>query len=132
MKLSLATKRMIQGICIAAFVIIAGGAVFYRSFEAFPFALGVILTSALNVMKLLMLERNIKKTMDMSDPSRGKNYVRIQFLLRYFLTAAILVIAGLTPFISIWGALFGIFTLQISVVVVRATKLDEGAEQDTV
>ena len=132
MKLSLATKRMIQGICITALVMITGGAVFYRSVEAFPFAFGVVLTSALNAMKLLMLERNIKKTMDMDDPQSGKNYVRIQFLLRYFLTAAVLVVAGLTPFISVWGALFGIFTLQISVIVVRATKLDEDAEQDTV
>jgi len=125
MNLSLPSKRMIQAIGIAALVMMAGGAAFYRSFEAFPFALGVFLTSTLNAAKILMLERTVKKAINMEDPKSGKNYVRIQFLLRYILTAAILVAAGLTPFISVWGALFGIFTLQISVIVVRIMKVDE-------
>ena len=127
MKLSLPSKRMIQVVLITALAMMAGGAVFYRSLEAFPFALGVLLTSALNAGKILMLERTVKRAIDMEDPKSGKNYVRIQFLLRYFLTAAILVAAGLTPFISVWGALFGIFTLQISVIIVRVMKLDGNA-----
>jgi len=122
---------MIMVIGIAALVMMIGGAIFYRSFEALPFALGVFLTSALNAGKLLMHERTVNKTIDMGDPKAGKNYVRLQFLIRYFLTAAVLVVAGLTPFISVWGALFGIFTLQISVIIVRATKLDDSADSDT-
>jgi hypothetical protein len=123
--LSPPSKRMIMVICIAALVIMAGGAVFYRSLEALPFALGVFLTSALNVGKIFLLERTAKKAMDMDDPNTGKNFVRLQFLLRYFLTAAILLVAGLTPFVSVWGALIGIFTLQIAVISIRHTKYDE-------
>jgi len=119
---------MIQVVLITALAMMAGGAIFYRSFEAFPFALGVLLTSVLNAGKILMLERTVKKAIDMEDPKTGKNYVRIQFLLRYLLTAAILVAAGLTPFISVWGALFGIFTLQISVIIVRVMKIDDNAD----
>jgi len=130
MKLSPASGKMIMFIGITALVFMAGGAVFYRSLEAVAFSLGVILTSALNAGKVIMLERTVKKAIDMDDPKTGKNYVRTQFLLRYVLTAAILVVAGLTPFISVWGALFGIFTLQISVIIVRAMKLDDDADKN--
>jgi hypothetical protein len=108
-----------------------GGAVFYRSLEALPFAFGAIVTSALNVVKILMLERTVKKTLDMEDQNTGKNYVRLQYLFRYFITAVVLVIIGLihtrSPihFISIWGALFGVFTMQIAVIITRHTKLEE-------
>jgi len=106
-------------------VIIAGGAVFYRSLEALNFALGVLLSSALNVLKVYLLERTVSKTLDMTDPVMGKNYIRFQYLLRFFLAAAVLVAAALIPFISLWGAIIGIFTLQISVMIVRSMKLSE-------
>ena len=131
MALSLTSKRMICVIGISALVIIVGGAAIYRSIEAIYFALGVILTSALNVFKVFLLDRTVKKTIDIEDPDAGKNYVRLQYLLRYFLTGAVLLGAGLVtnyvkpPFINIWGAVAGIFTLQISVIIVRSMKQEE-------
>jgi len=131
MKLSLPSKRMIQMIALSAVIIMAGGVILclalnaLPSSEALPFALGVFLVSALNVLKVYMLERTVQKTLDMDDVNTGKNYVRIQYLLRYFLTGLILVVAALTPFINIWGAIIGIFTLQISVMIVRAMKFEE-------
>jgi len=131
MALSLTSKRMICVIGISALVIIVGGAAIYRSIKAIYFALGVILTSALNVFKVFLLDRTVKKTIDIEDPDAGKNYVRLQYLLRYFLTGAVLLGAGLVtnyvkpPFINIWGAVAGIFTLQISVIIVRSMKQEE-------
>jgi len=135
MKLLPATRKMIQVITIAASILIVGGATLYfsigtlPSIGALPFALGVILTSSLNVLKILLLERSVKKTVEIEDPNAGKNYIRIQYLLRYFLTAVILLVAGLTPFISVWGAIAGIFTLQIAVIAVRSMKLEESADE---
>ena len=131
MNLSLPSKKMVVVIGISALVIIAGGAAIYRSVEAIYFALGVILTSALNVFKVFLLERTVKKVVDIEEPETGKNYVRLQYLLRYFLTGAVLLAVGLVtayvhpPFINIWGAIAGIFTLQIAVIVVRSMKLEE-------
>ena len=131
MNLSLPSKKMILVIGISALVIIAGGAAIYRSIEAIYFALGTILTSALNVLKVIMLERTVKKVVNIEEPETGKNYVRLQYLLRYFLTGIVLLAVGLVtayvepPFINIWGAIAGIFTLQISVIIVRSMKLDE-------
>jgi len=138
MKLSPASSKMIMVICIAALVFVAGGAVAFVVFDtlasleslpfalkSLPFALGVLLTSGLNIFKVVLLEKTVRKTVEMDDPNTGKNYVRFQYLIRYFLTAAILLVAGLTPFISVWGALCGIFTMQISIIAVRSMKFDD-------
>ena len=129
--MSHASKKMILVIGISVLVLIVAGAIFYRSIEALYFAIGVILTSALNVLKVAMLERTVKKVIDMDEPNAGKNYVRFQYLIRYFLTGLVLLAAGLVsayvkpPFINIWGAVAGVFTLQIAVISVRSMRPDE-------
>ena len=146
-------------VLIAALVIIVIGAVFYRSLAAIPFTFGVLITSGLNIIKLRMLERTVHKVVYMEDPEMGKNVVRLQYLLRYFLTGVVLVAVGLihtyttpapfyssrdayfgvwaalfpngpqsllsAPLISIWGAIAGIFTMQLSVILVRSMKLEK-------
>jgi len=122
---------MILVIGISVLVLIVAGVLIYRSLEALYFAFGVILTSSLNVLKIIMLERTVNKVVGMDEPDAGKNYVRLQYLLRYILTGAVLLAAGLIsvyvhpPFINIWGAVAGIFTLQIAVISVRAMRMDE-------
>ena len=131
MNLSLPSRKMISVISITTLVIILGGVAIYRSIDAVYFALGTIMTSSLNVFKVLHLERTAKKVVSMDQPETGKNYVRLQYLLRYFLTGIVLLIAGLIsvyaspPFINIWGAIAGVFTLQIAVVSVRSMDLEE-------
>ena len=137
MKLSLTSRKMILVICISALIMAAIGIVVclavssIDSMQALYFPLGVILSSALNVCKVILLERAIQKTLDMDDPKAGSNYIRVQYLLRYFLSGVVLVAAGLItkyadpPFINIIGALVGIFTMQISVIIVRSMKIEE-------
>jgi hypothetical protein len=121
---------MIHFVIISALVIMAGGAVFYRSLEALSFAFGVLITSSLNIGKIYLLEYTVKKTVDMGDVDAGKNFVKFQYMLRYFGTAIVLLGVGLThlyspvPIINIWGAVIGLFTLQIAVIIVRMMKLD--------
>ena len=117
---------MILVICVSALIIMAGGAVYYRSLEALAFALGAFLSSALNVLKVIMLERNVLKILDMKDAGEGKSYIRFQYLIRYVLTGALLVAAALIPFINIWGAIIGVLTMQVAVILIRYMKVDEG------
>ena len=93
--------------------------------EAFPVALGVFLSSALNVMKVMLLERTVQKVMDMETAKESKAYVASQYIIRYVLTGVILVAAALTPFINLWGAIAGIFTMQIAVFFIRFMKINE-------
>ena len=128
--LSKLSKKMIQMTGLAALVFMLAGAVFYRSLAAVPFALGVFFPAALNVFKIILLDRTVKKVIEMDDPNRGKNYVRMQYLLRYFLTGVLLLVIGLIhtrtdpPVISVWGAVAGIFTMQLSVIICRSMKYE--------
>jgi len=116
---------------IVALVFIIGGIVFHRSILALYFALGVIITSSLNVAKMYLVERTVNNTLEIENQESGKIYVKLQFLLRYVITIAVLLGVGLInvfvypPFISIWGAIAGLFTLQIAVIIVRHRKLDD-------
>jgi len=156
------SRLMIRMVVVAALVIIVIGAVFYRSLAAVPFALGVMVTSGLNIIKVRMLEQTVRRVVKMDDQEAGKNVVRLQYLLRYFITGVVLVAVGLiqnyttappiyssresyfavwavlfpnapesllsSPFISIWGAIIGIFTLQLSVILVRSMKLEKDGD----
>ena len=114
MKLYGAVKKMTLITGVSSFVIIAAAAVYYCSFLIFPFALGVFLTAALNVLKLIMLERAVERAVNM-EGENAENFIRFQYLLRYLLTALVLLLAAKTPFISLWGAAAGILTLKIAV-----------------
>ena len=115
----------------AALVMIAAGAAVLRSPAAIPFALGVVVMSAVNVFKIYLLERTVNAATDIENIDAGKNYMRLQYLLRYFITGVVLLVFGLLywqeliPEASAWGAVFGIFTMQISIMIVRHLKFDD-------
>jgi len=118
-------------ILASALVIIAIGAVIYRSIDSLYFAIGVIITSSLNVLKIYLLDRSVRKTLEMDNPTTGKLYTSFQYLLRYFLTGAVLLAAAMItlyvepPFINLWGAVAGVFTLQIAVIITRHSKIQD-------
>ena len=154
-----ASKIMMRMVVITGFFLILIGIIIYRSYAVIPFALGVAVTSGLNIIKLRMLERTVYKVVHSDDIEAGKNTVRLQYLLRYFLTGIVLVAVALinnytsppplyserdsylavwaglfpsgpeslltAPFISIWGALAGIFTMQLSIIAIRFMKLEK-------
>ena len=118
----------------AALVMIAASVAILRSPAAFPFALGVIVMSAVNILKIYLLERTVKATAGKGSIDEGKNYIRLQYLLRYFITGVVLLIIGVLyvidriPEAFAWGAVFGIFTMQISLMIVRHMKFEEEDE----
>jgi predicted outer membrane lipoprotein len=112
---------MIKFMVIVALVMIAAGAIFFRSTEAFPFALGVFLTTALNVLKAVWLEHTVNRVAEMEEGQAGSNLVRLQYLLRFLLTGLVMVAAVYLPFIHLWGAVAGIFTFPISAHLLRFT-----------
>ena len=120
----------------AALVMIIAAAAILRSAAVLPFAAGVIIMTAVNVFKIFLLERTVNATVDIDNIDAGRNYVRLQYLLRYFITGAVLLAIGLLfwfekiPEACAWGAVFGIFTMQISVMIVRHMKFEEEQKID--
>jgi len=133
MKISVTAKRMIVGIIIYSLVFIAAGALYYRSYSVFPFAAGILLMAALNCLKVAMLERVVKTVADMDEKKEAGNYVRVQYLLRLLLTGIVLFIAATdkVPFVSLWGAIAGIFTMQTAAFSLKFFPVeDEDTAQD--
>ena len=157
MKLSLISRKITFRIGIAAMVLIAGSFVlsFFVSWlsaiEALLFSAGVLLMSAVNCVKLILLERAARKVSDMNDSNRGKAYAWLQYLLRYFLTVIVAVVAiviislitGESPFAAyntgpspyafrifppiIFGFAAGLLTMQVGIIGARHTKPDEAS-----
>jgi len=94
--------------------------------KAVPFALGVVLMAGLNIAKVHLIERTVRKTVEIEKAGTGKTYIRLQYLLRFGLTAIVLIVAALTDFIDIWGAAAGVLTFQIAAFSLKFMRLEEG------
>jgi len=118
MKLSVAAKKMIFVICIALLVIVAISAIYYRSLNFLPFAAGALLGSSLNVLKIILIERTFDKAPGM-DVKVIKNYTGLQYFFRFILTGAVLMFAALNEYVSLWGAVAGVCTLQVAALAMK-------------
>jgi len=160
-KLDWIAKRMILVILSSAAVMILGGFLFFyfngaaeyftgiraadqtpitRQVTGFNFALGVLLSTALNTWKVFMINKASRRVVsDAGDadviatedgdikaaPKAGKdaaNYVRMQHVIRFGATVAVLLAAALVSFIDIIGAVIGIFSWQIAVYSMKFSK----------
>ena len=104
---------MILVVAVLAVLICLAGLLFYRSTQAIPFMIGVLVSSGASVLKLLLLERMMKQAAN----SKGQypSYkVYLHYFLRFALTAGVLLIAGLVSLPALIGAACGIFTLPLS------------------
>ena len=107
------TQKMILIIAVLAGIICLGGLAFFRSIEAFYFANGVILAAVLNGCKVILLEKMVKK-LGAAPESYRTHRVYLQFILRFALTAGVLLIGVFVPFVNLFGIAAGIFTLPIA------------------
>lgn len=75
---------------------------------------GLLVGGLLSSLKIILLERVLQRSADMED-HRAKAHAQGQFILRYFLTIAVLaVVVILRQYVSIIGAMAGILALQLS------------------
>ena len=107
MKLSDLAKRMIFTILMIALVCILGSVIYYRSLNFLPFVFGVIVGSALSIIKVFLLERAVNNALTMGKEQAG-SYVSLHHLLRLLLTGVVLVIGALVPQLGC-GVVAGIF-----------------------
>ena len=120
MRLSAIAKKMIMLIGASSLVFIAAGVIYHRSLSALPFILGVLMVAALNCLKAVLLERAVEKAANMDEGKSAANYIRGQYLVRFVLTGAVLIVAAKNPqIISLWGAIAGIFTWQIAALLLK-------------
>jgi len=109
-------RKMILVMLVSALVMAVGGGVasmFIEVIEPIIFGIGVFLSTAVNIVKVIWLERAVETASAMEDGQMATNHVRKHYLLRFAFTAAVLVSIAITHVPNLlWGALFGLFTFH--------------------
>jgi uncharacterized membrane protein len=114
-KLSDIAMKMVLFLSILLPVIAAAGFAYYRAFtpDYLYFIFGAALGVALNICKVLMIERTIRRAEGM-DPGHAKGFAGGQYLVRFMLTVAVLLVAALVPYISLVGAAAGVLSMPVA------------------
>jgi len=90
----------------------------YRFEGPLAFGVGLFAGCALSMLKVYLMERALSRALDM-EAGKAKGYASLQALLRYGLTIAALVGAGLCArrwpqAVGLYGAIAGTLTLQLA------------------
>ena len=113
LKLSEAAGKMLFSISVLSSASVIAGFLYYRSVAALPFAAGIVLMYGTNILRIVMLDRTAG-AVALTEGMAYANRVKLQYLARQLLTALVLVIAALTPYVSLWGAAAGIVTWSVA------------------
>ena len=113
MSISPTVKKMILIMLATGLIMAVIGAIVSTHVEvitAIPFAAGVFLSTALNIIKIIWLERVVSAAAKLEEEKSASNLVRLHYVLRLLFTALVLVGGAIAPFIDLWGLVIGLFT----------------------
>lgn len=119
MKLSAEAKRLTIAILVITLLCIVIAAIYYRSWAFLPFMFGALFGGAASITKVFLLERAVDKALTM-EKTRAGNYVILQHLLRFGITAVTLLLGALVPQMSLWGVVAGILAYKISFYTIKS------------
>lgn len=113
MKLSDIAKRMVKVVIVIALLCVIASIIYHRSLEFLPFLFGIILGSAVSIVKISLIDRTVDKALDM-EKNKSSKYLALQNTLRLLLSGVVLVIGAIVPQVSIWGVAAGIFAFPLA------------------
>ena len=73
---------------------------------------GVFLGTLIAVLKLKLMETTLSKAVTMPE-GKAKAYTQRHYMFRYLLTGMVLLIAALTPGISLLGVFLGMLSMKV-------------------
>ena len=113
MNISLTVKKMILIMLATGIVMVVIGTIASAHIEilsAVPFAIGIFVSTTLNIIKIIWLERVVSAVAKLEDEKAASNLVRLHYVLRLLFTALVLVGGAFAPFVDLWGLVIGLFT----------------------
>ncbi|MCL2828033.1 MAG: hypothetical protein FWD99_04770 [Oscillospiraceae bacterium] len=114
MKLSPMAKKIAGMICVLALVFILISVVFFRSWDFWPFAVGVLMGAVFSLSRIISLDRAVDKAIEQGEAFK-KNSTLLHYFLRFVLAALILLLTAIFGDPSmLWGAGAGILTLPLA------------------
>lgn len=79
---------------------------------------GLLFGLVFSIFKLLLLEKTLNKSVDMT-AGNAENYARLHYMMRYFLTGAVLVISALIDIHTMIGVIIAVFSLRPAIFIVN-------------
>ena len=73
---------------------------------------GVLAGCVFTVVRLRMMQKSIETSVRM-DPDKAGRYAKAQYVVRYFLSAAVLIAAALIPWINVFAAGLSMISLKL-------------------
>lgn len=119
------TKSLIKIILVLELIALVIGMFFIKN--PLSYALGILLGTAVSAARLVLLERALKKAVDMS-PTDAQNYTRLQYGLRMIGILAIAFAAIKLPFINVWAFVVGLLPVQPAVYIYGLMNREKGGD----
>lgn len=118
MKVLPITKQIIM--MMVSLVLICLGVGIFLVDNKKTFIFGILYGAIFSALKVILLEKTLNKAVDMS-AQKATNYIRIHYVLRYFLTFAILGIAVYrSDIMDIYGVIIGFLVLRPAIYLVNS------------
>ncbi|MBE0449888.1 MAG: ATP synthase subunit I [Clostridia bacterium] len=104
---------------LAAVIAVLGilGFVFLK--EPVPFMMGLIFGSAISALNFFQLANTLNRAVKMH-PGKAQTFAVTQYFIRYVITAIVIYISIVAPYINIIGTVMGLLTIKL---IIFATNL---------
>ena len=102
---------------IAGLIVINLSATVSEAESVSQFALGLVLGAIHSILKIIMMEKSLNRIADVGDETQGKHVKtigQVAFIGRYVITAVVLVIGAVVPFLGLFGTIAGIVSLRFA------------------
>ncbi len=93
-------------------ILVVIGLMFFGFREPKPYILGFIFGSSINVLSFLLLNKTLKKAVQM-DPSKAYGYATANYMVRYFIYFIVLAISIIADYLSFITTTLGFFTIKV-------------------
>lgn len=112
---AVANRLILLLFCLAALVAI-GGALFFRSFDAVPFAVGAGIAGVANAIRVLWLKKVIQKSVEMDTSKAAGLIFQVHYFLRIVFTGLVLLVAQILPdnIVNLFAVIIGILTFPVA------------------
>jgi len=116
MTISDTAKNLIITMAAISLLCLGIGLMFFEN--KYAYAKGILFGTIISILKLLLLERTLNKTVDM-DKNNASNFARAHYMIRYFITIVVLAVAAKVDSIDLIGVIIGLFVLRPAVFIVN-------------
>jgi hypothetical protein len=81
-----------------------------------PFILGIIFGSAISVLNFIELANTLSRAITMPQ-DKAQSFTVIKYFIRYIVTAVVIYVSIIAPYINVVGTIVGLFIIKIIILV---------------